>query len=339
MRIMNRIAVATSLAAALLVASGQQTYAQGTAFTYQGRLSDTGGPANGTYDFRFILYNYGYGGDQVGDVLTNSAVAVAGGLFTTTLDFGGGIFTGTNLWLEIGVHTNGPGSFVTLSPRQPITPTPYAVAAGSLTGTLPASQLNGPLPATLLSGSFQNPLSLSNTANEFAGTFTGNGAGLTNLTAPSLGGYLSAYANSGVGNPPAQATNGVFVTYSTNVAFGTNILFNNVGAASGWSPNPANSGTAFVAANTGVYQVHYEVSTFDNGDPFIVAESPDFAATLNNVEISGSRVCIADGVVSSVITPINAGDALAVQCIAPATVTLSSVGGGYYATLTVVRLQ
>src|SRR5688500_10028549 len=31
------------------------TYAQGTAFTYQGRLQNNGTPANGAYDFRFKL--------------------------------------------------------------------------------------------------------------------------------------------------------------------------------------------------------------------------------------------------------------------------------------------
>ena len=31
--------------------------AQGTAFTYQGRLNDGGNPANGSYDLRFALYD------------------------------------------------------------------------------------------------------------------------------------------------------------------------------------------------------------------------------------------------------------------------------------------
>ena len=33
------------------------TFAQGTAFTNQGRLADSGNPANGTYDLRFAIYN------------------------------------------------------------------------------------------------------------------------------------------------------------------------------------------------------------------------------------------------------------------------------------------
>jgi hypothetical protein len=44
--------------AAVSLAISQTTLAEpaGTAFTYQGRLSDNDGPAGGTYDFEFRLY-------------------------------------------------------------------------------------------------------------------------------------------------------------------------------------------------------------------------------------------------------------------------------------------
>ena len=38
----------------------------GTAFTYQGRLQDGGAPANGPYDFRFMLFDGPAAGSQVG---------------------------------------------------------------------------------------------------------------------------------------------------------------------------------------------------------------------------------------------------------------------------------
>ena len=38
------------------------TAALGAAFTYQGHLSDGGSPANGAYDFQFVLYDAGVGG-------------------------------------------------------------------------------------------------------------------------------------------------------------------------------------------------------------------------------------------------------------------------------------
>ena len=51
------------------------------------------------------------------------------GLFTVALDSGGGIFTGNPRWLELGVRPNGGEDFTTLSPRQPLTPVPYALYA------------------------------------------------------------------------------------------------------------------------------------------------------------------------------------------------------------------
>lgn len=108
--------------------------AQGTAFTYQGQLHRDGAPADGTYDFRFQIYDSdtGGGGTRVAGPLTNSAVAVSNGLFTTTLDFGTGVFDGnTNRWLQIGVHTNGASGWAALSPRQQIAPAPYAIMANT----------------------------------------------------------------------------------------------------------------------------------------------------------------------------------------------------------------
>jgi len=55
----------------------------------------------------------------------HSATLLSNGLFTATLDFGPGIFTGPERWLEIAVRTNGSGNFTTNSPRQKITATPY----------------------------------------------------------------------------------------------------------------------------------------------------------------------------------------------------------------------
>src|ERR1039457_1682143 len=105
--------------------------ASSTAFTYQGRLTDTGSSASGGYDLTFAVFDADSSGSQVGATLTNSAVAVSNGLFTVALDFGAGIFTGPDRWLEIGVRTNGDGDFATLSPRQALTASPYAIFAGT----------------------------------------------------------------------------------------------------------------------------------------------------------------------------------------------------------------
>jgi hypothetical protein len=126
--------------------------AQGTAFTYQGRLNTGSNPANGSYNLTFTLFTTGSGGSAAAGPVTNSATAVSNGLFTVTLNFGNGLFNGTAYWLEIGVATNGSTSFQTLSPRQFLTPTPYAIygenagtavlANSVASGSVSSSQLN-----------------------------------------------------------------------------------------------------------------------------------------------------------------------------------------------------
>jgi hypothetical protein len=106
--------------------------AQGTAFTYQGRLNNGGSAANGIYDLRFAVFDIASGGTQQGSAVTNSAVNVSNALFTVVLDFGDQ-FPGTNRWLDVSVRTNGGGTFTPLTPRQQFTATPYAIMASNAT--------------------------------------------------------------------------------------------------------------------------------------------------------------------------------------------------------------
>jgi hypothetical protein len=106
--------LAFALLALLAPAAVPLAQAQGTAFTYQGRLSDAGAPANGSYDLEFRLYAAETGGLPVAPTLTLDNVAVAGGLFSVKLDFGAGVLTGAARWLGIAVR---PGSARACSPR------------------------------------------------------------------------------------------------------------------------------------------------------------------------------------------------------------------------------
>src|SRR5207247_4630344 len=72
----------------LIVLCAQIAPAQGTAFTYQGKLNDGGNPANGQYDFQFSLYDALTGGAQQGSTVTVTNVTVTAGSFTVQLDFG-----------------------------------------------------------------------------------------------------------------------------------------------------------------------------------------------------------------------------------------------------------
>ena len=107
----------------------------GTGITYQGQLTDTSGPVNGSYDFRFIIYDLSIGGSQVGLIVEKNDIAVSQGLFTVELDFGTAVFTGPARWLEVSVRPGASTSdYVVLSPRQKLTAAPYALNAEKLDG-------------------------------------------------------------------------------------------------------------------------------------------------------------------------------------------------------------
>ncbi len=132
--------------------------AQSTAFAYQGRLLVGGQLANGSYDMLFTLANEAIAGDYVSDSLPNAAVIVSNGVFAVTLGFGGGVFDGSNLWLEVQVRTNGSAApYTLLTPRQKIMTIPYAAFANWASTSSLAQNLS---PGAVL---------------------TGNGAGITNV--------------------------------------------------------------------------------------------------------------------------------------------------------------
>ena len=101
----------------------------GTGFTYQGRLDDDGVPANDSFDFQFSLYDDALAGTQVGSTLIHEDIAVIDGLFSLNLDFGSSAFGSGKRWLEIAVRLGlSTGAYTTLTPRQEISPAPYAMA-------------------------------------------------------------------------------------------------------------------------------------------------------------------------------------------------------------------
>lgn len=104
----------------------------GTSFTYQGYLEDNGSLANGTYDFQFKLFDALNGGAQVGSTVVADNVSVSDGTFSAKLSFGASAFGGGARWLEILVRPDGGGAYTTLSPRQELTPAPYALALPGL---------------------------------------------------------------------------------------------------------------------------------------------------------------------------------------------------------------
>lgn len=281
--------------------------AQGTAFLYQGQLGNSGAPANGSYDFQFTVYNAVTNGAVVSGTVTNFDVAVSNGLFSATVDFGPGIFTGvTNLWLNIGVRTNNTTTFTFLSPRQPILATPYAIFANSasnLVGVLPASQLSGTLPATAFTG-YTNTVALTNGANLFSGTFSGNGVGVTNVGVTNLTGVLAdsqlpantAYLNA---NQTFTASN----TFTGNNTFNGANTFTNLYGNSFSGSFFGNGLVGWIAVTGTTVQ-----ASIDHG--YVLTNSQNVAVTLPPTANVGDIVRIAGAGVSGWEVAQNTGQSV-----------------------------
>jgi hypothetical protein len=134
--------------------SAATAFAQGTEFSFQGRLNDGTNPANGRYDLQFSLYNAIEGGTQVGTTITRPNTVLINGVFSVTLDFGSTVFVEpTAVFIEIGVKPNAsPNAFTILGPRQQLTVVPFAIrasfatiasVAGNATNATNASNLGG----------------------------------------------------------------------------------------------------------------------------------------------------------------------------------------------------
>jgi hypothetical protein len=200
--------------AASICLAGNALFAQGTAFTYQGQLQNNGSPVTGNFNFIFSLFNTNTGGLATAGPVTNNGVVISNGLFTVLIDFGAGAFTGATNWMEISVATNGASAFTSLTPRQQLTPIPYAIMASN---ALSADTITGSVPNGSLNGSYTMPVTFNNASNIIGGTFSGNGFGLTNLNASQLtSGVISniaqndipsiTFSNIGVGMYPAYNT-------------------------------------------------------------------------------------------------------------------------------------
>lgn len=266
--------------AALLVACCLTVSAQTTAFTYQGKLTDAGAPANGNFDLQFKLFDAVSGGTQIGATVTNNAVAVSGGVFTTTLDFGANAFPGTARWLEISVRPAGGGAFTLLSPRQSLGTVPYAMR--SLTAGN-AAQLGGVDAARYVQQDASNNVSVGGNLT-VSGTFSANivnaqtqfnlggqrilsDAGTGNLfVGASTGTVNSGSANTFVGDAAGQSnTLGTSNTFfgngagNQNTIGGTNVF---LGSNSGFF-NTAGSENSFLGFKAG------ESNTNGGGNVFV----------------------------------------------------------------------
>ena len=188
-------------------------FAQSTVFTYQGQLDTNGVPYSGSAEILFTVWDAGTNGNAIATNNAGSVItAVNNGLFTVTLDFGSGPFTGDPRFLQAEVRT-AIGPFTALAPRQPLTTAPYALRALNLT-------TNG-----LASGIYGNAFTLNNAGNLFAGSFNGastgsfagNGSAISNVNATALGGVAATGFWATNGNIGTNPTNGAFLGTRDNL--------------------------------------------------------------------------------------------------------------------------
>ena len=340
--------VLPALLFATLIAQPSTTHAQFPEFTYQGRLATNGVPVAGAYDFEFRNFDDPSAGSQLGGVNSLDDIEIVGGVFTVTLDFGDVDFDGNPRWLEIavrpGASTNG---YTTLSPRQPITATPYAIQAASAGS------------AEFLSGT----ISTNNIgAGTIAGFMLADGAvGSNQLAAGAVNSIAIADGSIGVNDLGVAVASNTFwrLDGNTGTTAGTHFLgttdnqpveikVNNLralrledngdGSDSGTTPDgapnviggsPANSVAAGVVGATigGGGATNFLGSVRSNR---VEADYSTIAGGLENVIQTGSRVATVGGGGGNIIEPnahestISGGGGNTVQ----STADTATIGGG-----------
>jgi hypothetical protein len=238
MRIANRIMFAhhrylsLSLLAVVCLLVSSTAFAQNTAFTYQGKLSESSSPASGQYDFQFKLYDTQTVGTgmQKGSMVAVSDVTVTNGIFTVQIDFGAcaSCFDGSVRFLEIAVKQHLGSTFTTLAPRQPITSNPYAIRSlnsaaadglsvacvncvtssqilsvngSAVTGTIPVASVPALSPNYIQNGaSLQATSTFSISGTGSAGIFSATQYNIGSQRILSAAGTFNAFVGVGAGN-------------------------------------------------------------------------------------------------------------------------------------------
>lgn len=278
--------------------SAHSILAQTATFTYQGKLTDGGNPANGSYDLQFALFDSVSGGSQIGSTLPLAGTTVTGGVFVVQLDFGVDAFPGANRFLETSVRPAGTGVFTLLTPRQLITATPYAIRSAKATNAdsaTNAAQLGGVVagqyvlttdarmtdarPPTAGSGNYiQNSASQQTNSN-----FNISGNGIFN-------GRIGVGTNAPVSKLDVRGNMSIGVTAFAPGVFGANSLF--VANDDGGDPNnyfriDGSGNKLYIVASSQPGATTGTSITFRTGRPGIPEEDQVNIDPFGNVGISG----------------------------------------------------
>ena len=243
-RMIHTLFLFTTLTLLTLALLSPATQAQTTAFTYQGKLTDAGNPANGTYDLQFKLFDASSGGAQQGATVVRAPVAASVGIFTVTLDFGATVFGGADRYLEIGVRPAGSASaYTVLAPRQPLTSSPYSIrtlSAAKADVALNANKLGGVDASEYVTTTSVGSTFVKNDTAQQTGNFNLSGNGL-------IGGILSVGTNAPASRLAVQTATGNYgFTHTDGVA----TVGSYVGSAAGWLGTKSSHPLYFFTGNS-----------------------------------------------------------------------------------------
>ena len=247
------------LAGGVLVTGNAPNVAAGSGFIYQGVLTVGGVPANGSYDFQVNLWDAVTGGTPIGNALSVTGQPVTNGVFTIPVDFGSSVFQGDARWLQLAVRQNS-GIYTLLTPRQPISATPYAMSL---------------IPGATLRNAYGSPLFAVNntgTGRSIQGISTSND-GVYGETASAAGGVVGINTSNGAGVFGRSANGNGIAGEASSGAAGISGINNNVGAGvyglsisgEGVHGSVANTSSAVAGINTGTGPGVYGRSSGGNG--------------------------------------------------------------------------
>ena len=280
---------------------------QTSAFTYQGKLADNGGSANGTYQMRFSLFDASSGGTQVGSTITNTSVSVVNGVFTVQLDFSPAtpFATGATRWLEVAVKKPADPGYTTLTPRQQIMSAPFAIRASSAANADTATNVSGVVAVANggTGSATQNFVDL--TTNQtvggnktFTGIVSGDGSALTNINGANITNNTvnaSALASDTFPNNQNLSRLGQrrWDLLEQRVSVGNGPQFAAFDGANIWVANRLNNTVTKLRASDGAC-----IGTCT----FAVGSSP------NGIEFDGANIWVANNVGSGTVTKLRASD-------------------------------
>lgn len=216
----------------------------GTAFTYQGKLAQGGTPVDDTCDLRFILYDAETGGSQVGPIQEHTGISVTTGLFTIPdLDFGSDAFTGEARWLDVAVKCTGDEKYATLSPRQALTATPYALYALNLPDHDHwGERWSGSGTGLALSGGTIGLQGIGTTYGLYGSTDSKDGRGVYGLASANSGTTYGVYGSAE--SPNGRGLFGI-ATAITGTAYGVFGVSNSIDGGGVFGSAVADSGKAY----------------------------------------------------------------------------------------------